>query len=125
MVRRGALHAKAPKNSLQSGVVPEEVEIEAAVVGGDGEEVGDADYCHWDHRTFVVSREDAGAIHDYDAAASAEVVAGDDVAEVAVAASEARTSFVAAEQKDGGMLPAPWVEAERVQMARRAVRILL
>jgi hypothetical protein len=125
MVRRGVLHAKALKSYLQSEVVPEEVEIEAAVADDDGGEVGDADYCHWDHRTFAVLREDAGVNHGGDAAASVEVAAGDDVAEVAVAASEAQTSFVAAGQKDGGMLPAPWAEAERGQMAHMVVHILL
>lgn len=124
MARREVHRAKALKSYPQSEVVPEEVEIEAAVADGDGGEVGDADYCHWDHRTFAVLREDAGVIHGGDAAASVEVAAGD-VAEVAVAASEARTSFVAAGQKDGGMLPAPWAEAERGQMAHMVVRILL
>jgi hypothetical protein len=105
--------------------VPEEVEIEAAVVDGDGGEVGDADYWHWDHRTFDVLREDAEVTHGGDAAASVEVAAGDDVAEVAVAASEAQTSFVAAGQKDGDTLPALWAEAERGQTAHMVVHILL
>ena len=105
-------------------MVPEAVEIEAAVVGGDGEEVGDADYCYWDHRIFAFLREDAGGNHDDDAAASVEVAAAD-VAVVAVAASEVRTSFVEAGQKDGGMPPAPWAEAEWGQMEHMVVRILL
>jgi hypothetical protein len=105
--------------------VPEEVEIEAAVVDGDGGEVGDADYWHWDHRTFDVLQEDAEVTHGGDAAASVEVAAGDDVAEVAVAASEAQTSFVAAGQKDGDTLPALWAEAERGQTAHMVVHILL
>lgn len=125
MVQKGVLHAKALKSYLQSEVVLEEVEIEAAVVGGDGGEVGDADYYHWDHRTFDVLREDAEVIHGGDAVASVEVAAGDDVAEVAVAASEAQTSFVAAGQKDGGTLAAPWAEAERGQTAHMVVHILL
>ena len=125
MVRRGVLHAKILKSYQQSEVVPEEVEIEAAVVDGDGGEVGDADYLHWDHRTFDVLREGAEVIHGGDAVASVEVAAGDDVAEVAVAASEAQTSFAAAGQKGGGTLPAPLAEAERGQTAHMVVHILL
>ena len=103
-------------------MVPEGVEIEAAVVGDDGEEVGDADYCYWDHRIFAFLREDAGGNYDDDAAASVEVAAA---ADVAVAASEVRTSFVEAGQKDGGMPPAPWAEAERGPMKHTVVHILL
>jgi hypothetical protein len=73
--------------------------------------VDDADYYYWDHRTFVVSREDAEVKHGGDVAASVEA-AVDEADEAAVAALEARTSFVDAGPKDGGMLPAPWAGGE-------------
>jgi len=118
MVRKGVPHAKVPKSYLQTEVVREEVEIGAAVVDGDVEEVGDADYYYRDHRIFVVSQEGAEVNRDDDAAASVEVAA--DADELA-AASEARTSFVAAVQEDGGMLPAPWAGGEGGQVAAHMV----